>query len=161
MYIVYKAYDDNTADILDIGNFQIKYMTEIELIRFSKSNEVLGLSTSRNKIIYINAYSCTQFPTEQEADEYIKSMELPYKNKRFIQGMWWVLERTNHKYHVDYYVCTYRGDEVSYVGEKHSYTPYIQAAKVFSKTEAGKQAAMMNRNKNARAHWTTQRVVRN
>lgn len=158
MYIVYKAYDDNTADILDIGTFQIKYMTEIELIRFSKSHEVLGLSTSGNKIIYINAYSCTQFPTEQEANEYIKSMGLSYKNKRFIQGMWWILEKNSHKYHVDYYICTYIGEEVTYLAEK-GYTPYIQSAKTFDKKTAGEKAAIMTKKSKTGKYWTTQRIV--
>ena len=59
---------------------------------------------------------------------------------------YWVFEKTNKVYHVDYYVCTWAGDTATYIGKEGGYTPYIQAAKSFSKHEANKKAAIMTRN---------------
>lgn len=158
MYVVYEAYDDNTADIIDIGNYTRRFMTEQQLITFGNNHDVLGLSVSSHKINYINAYSCLSFATEEEADDYIRENSLSYQSKRYAMNMYWVFEKKNYKKHVDYYICTYRGNEVSYVAEK-GYTPYIQAAKQFNKKTAGEQAARMTKNSRTGTHWTTQRVV--
>ena len=72
MYVVYQAYDDNTAEILDIGSYGRKLMTEQELIIFGNKHDVLGLSVSGHKINYITAYNCLSFSSEEEANEYIK-----------------------------------------------------------------------------------------
>lgn len=159
MYIIYKAYDDNTAEILDVGTYQKRELTEKELINFNKEHDVLGLSATKQKINYIEAYSCVQFSMESEADEYIKENNLSYRNKRYIQGLYWVFEKSNKKIHVDYYVCAYAGKEVLYLAEK-GYTPYIQAAKVFDKRSAGKAAALATKNSKTGKYWTTQRVKR-
>ena len=163
MYVVYQAYDDNTAEILDIGSYGRKLMTEQELIIFGNKHDVLGLSVSGHKINYITAYNCLSFSSEEEANEYIKYNNLSYQNKRYMCGYWWVFEKKNNKIHVDYYVCNYKGEEVTYVGEdnkgKTLYTPYIQAAKSFDKKEAGEKAALMRKNSKTGTYWTTQRVV--
>ena len=158
MYIVYKAYDDNTAEILDIGTYQRREMTERELINFNKEHDVLGLSSTEKKINYIEAYTCTQFATESEANEYIKENSLSFKNKRYIQGLYWVFEKRNSKIHVEYYVCAYAGEEVTYLADAGGYTPYIQAAKTFDKKTAGEAAAIMTQHSRTGKHWTTQRV---
>ena len=158
MYVIYEAYDDNTADVLDIGNYGRKFMTEQELIHFGNNYDVLGLSVSGHKLNYITAYNCLSFASEEEANEYIRENGLSYQNKRYAMGLFWVFEKKNHKKHVDYYICTYAGDEVTYLAEK-GYTPYIQAAKTFDKRTAGEKAALMTNKSKTGKHWTTQRIV--
>ena len=80
------------------------------------------------------------------------------KNKRYIQGLYWVFEKRNSKIHVDYYVCAYAGEEVTYLADAGGYTPYIQAAKIFDKKTAGEAAAIMTQHSRTGKHWTTQRV---
>lgn len=161
MYIVYEAFDDNTAIILDINTFAKYECSESDLIKLAnkEGNNVLGLSVSNNKLNYITAYECISFPTEADADEYIKDNNLTYKNKRLTSNYYWVFTKKNYKIHVNYYVCTYRGDEISYVANVGKYTPYIQAAKSFDKHTAKKKAAFMSKNGLPGTHWTTQRVI--
>ena len=160
MYVINEAYDDNTALVIDLSNYTRKEMSELELIRFaSYGNEVLGLSVSGQQKNYINGYESISFPVEAEADEYIKENRLSFRNKRYLNGLYWVLEKKNNKIHVDYYICTWAGPNALYVGEK-GYTPYIQSAKKFDKKTAGKQAALMTKNSKTGKYWTTQRVVR-
>lgn len=160
MYVVYEAFDDNTAIIIDIGTFARYECSESDLIKLAnKGNDILGLSVSNRKINYITAYECISFPTEADAEEYIRDNNLTYKNKRVASGYYWVFIKKNYKKHVDYYVCTYIGDEVSYVAKEGEYTPYIQAAKTFDKHTAGEQAAIMSKRSKTGKYWTTQRVV--
>ena len=160
MFVVSEAYDDNTALVIDLNTFSRKEMSELDLIRFASSgHDVLGLSVTNKQINYIHGYDCISFPTEYEADEYIKYNGLTFRNKRYLNGMYWVLDKKDNKIHVDYYVCTWAGNEVTYVAEK-GYTPYIQAAKKFDKKSAGKQAALMTQNSKTGKHWSTQRIVR-
>lgn len=159
MYIIYEAFDDDTAVVMDIPSFQRMEMSESELISFGSKHDVLGLSVSGRKLNYINAYNCLTFPSEDEADDYIKYNGLSYQNKRYIQGYWFVFEKKNHKSHVDYYVCHWINNIATYIGDKGGYTNYIQAAKKFTKDEAGKKAAMLRRNSKTGKFWTTQRVV--
>lgn len=158
MYVIYEAYDDNTADVFDLGSYGRKLMTEQELIYFGNNHDVLGLSVSGHKINYITPYDCLSFATEDEADEYIRENDLSYQNKRYLLGMYWVFEKKNHKHHVVYYVCTYAGDEVTYLC-KNGYSPYIQSAKTFDKRTANEKAALMTKNSKTGKYWTTQRVV--
>ena len=66
MYVVYEAFDDNSAIILDIGTFNKQLMYEQQLINFVNSgNTVTGLSVSGKKINYIQAYNCLSFPTDK------------------------------------------------------------------------------------------------
>lgn len=159
MYIVYEAFDDNTANIYDVGSGVLKYMSEKELITLANNNNVLGLSASNNKINYINAYSIYTFPTEQEAYEFCKDNSISTRNTKYISGYFYVFNRNNIVKHVEYYVCNYIGDAVTYVGENKSYTPYIQAAKVFNKAEAGKTAALMTKMSKTGKHWVTYKRV--
>ena len=159
MYIVYQAYDDNTAEILDIGTFQRTPMTEQELIHFGTHHDVLGLSVSGHRLNYINAYNCLSFGTEDEANEYIRYNGLSSQNKRYASGYWWVFEKRDYKIHVDYYVCTYRGDEVTYLGKGGGYTPYIQAAESFDKRTAGEKAAIMTKKSKTGTKWYSERVI--
>lgn len=158
MYIIYEAYDDNTADVLDIGNFAKRPMTEQELIIFGNNHDVLGLSVSGHKLNYITAYNCLSFASEDEADDYIKSNGLSYQNKRYAVGYYWVFEKKNRKRHVDYYIYTCAGDNITYLTE-NGYSPYIQAAKSFDKKTAGEKAALMTRNSKTGKHWSIQRVI--
>lgn len=160
MIIVYKAYDDNSAELLDICTYRRMELTEIQLIKFvANGGEALGLSVSKNKINYIQAYDMVQFPTEYEADEFIRNNNLSSKNKKYINDMFCVLFKSDKVYHVKYYICIYRGDEIIYVGDKGGYTPYIQAAKTFDKRTAGQKSALMTNNSKTGKHWTTRRVV--
>lgn len=160
MFVISEAYDDNTAMVIDLSTYSRKEMSEIDLIRFSATgHDVLGLSVSDKQINYIHGYDCISFATEDEADEYIKDKGLTYRNKKYINGLYWVLEKKSSKIHVDYYVCTWAGQNATYVAER-GYTPYIQAAKSFDKKSAGRQAAMMTQHSKTGKHWTTQRIVR-
>lgn len=161
MFVIYKAYDDNTSVVLDIGTFGMKEMTEQDLIRFiNNGNNVLGASVSGQKLNYLNAYECLSFPTESEADEYIRYNGLSYKNKRYACNYFWVFNKINHKTHVDYYVCSWAGDVATYVANNGGYTQYLNGAKVFDKRSAGEQAAIMTRKSRTGKHWTIQRVVK-
>lgn len=160
MYIVYEAFDDNTATIIDLETYGTKFMTEQELINFGNKHSVLGLSVSGHRVNYITAYNCLSFATEEEADDYIRENGLSYKNKRYAMNLFLVLEKNNHKRHVDYYIYTRAGDEVTYVMDK-GYTHYIQAAKTFDKKTAGERAASMTQNSRTGKYWTVQRVVVN
>lgn len=160
MFIIVEAFDDNTATVMDLNTYARKEMSEAELIRFSNSgHQVLGLSVTGQQINYINSYSCISFATESEADEYIRDCGLSFRNKKYINNLYWVLEKNNNKIHVDYYICTWAGNEATYVADK-GYTPYIQAAKVFDKRTAGKQAALMTKSSKTGKYWTTHRIVR-
>lgn len=158
MYVVSTAFDDNTSIILDIGSYRNKEMTEQELIRFINSgHEVLGASVSGQKLNYLNAYNCYSFPTEAEADEYIRDAGLSYQNKRNAMGYTWVFEKMNTKIHVDYYVVYYLGDEITFLCEK-GYSNYINSAKAFDKKTAGEKAALMKKNSKTGKYWTVLRV---
>lgn len=161
MYVVYQAFDDNTSIVLDIGTFGRREFTEQELIRFINSgHDVLGASVSGQKLNYLNAYECLSFPTEKEADDYIRYNGLTYKNKRYASDYYWVFDKRNSKIHVDYYVCMYLGNEVTYIAENGGYTNYIEGAKTFDKRTAGERAAIMTKKSKTGKYWTTQRVVR-
>ena len=159
MYIVQRAYDDKTADILDLGNYATKHFEERELIRFASNHDVMGLSVSDNKINYISAYSITSFPVESEATEYCYEHGLSYQSKMNLLGYWWVFEKTYITFHVAYYIRTAKEVDNVYLGENNTYTPYIQSAREFSKKEAQKKVVMMNRNPRAAQHWMIERVV--
>lgn len=161
MYVVYEAFDDNTAVLLDIGTYARKEFTEQELIRFINSgHDVLGASVSGQKLNYLNAYNCLSFAIEEEANEYIRDNNLSYQNKRCAMGYYWVFEKKNVTRHVDYYVCAWAGDLATYIAKEGGYTNYIDRAKSFNKREAGERAALMKKNSKTGKYWTTQRVVR-
>lgn len=163
MYIVITSYDDNSAEILDLGNYSIRKFTESELIKFSDNRNVLGLSVSNNKINYINAYSIKQFCTEDEATEYCRECGIGFNNKIYALDYWWIFERNNIVIHVDYYVMHYTEVEQTYVAEK-GYTCYIEHAKSFRKSEAYKKAGAMNQAHAKKYgvkksnHWSVYRV---
>lgn len=161
MYVVYEAFDDNTAIILDIGTLARYECSEADLIKMvNNGSDILGASVSKQKLNYLNAYNCLSFPTETDADEYIKDNNLSYRNKRYASNYYWVFEKKDSKIHVDYYICTYRGDEITFVSEFGGFTPYIQSAKTFDKHTAKKQAALMTNKSTKKVHWTTKRIVR-
>lgn len=160
MFIISIAYDDNTAEVLELPSQNRKYMTEQELINFSKHNEVLGLSAG-NKINYIQPYSAYLFPSEDEAYFYIKNNNLSYNSKHYVgEGYYAVVEKNNNKRHVDYFVYCCSGPEITYVGKNRgTYVPYKQSAKTFTKHEAQKTAALMTRKSKTGKYWTVERVV--
>ena len=158
MYVVYEAFDDNTAVILDLGTFNKQLMYEQQLINFvNAGNQVIGLSVCGKRLNYIQAYNCVSFSTEGEVDEYIIDNNLPKRNKFWAFGYWWILEKKSTE-HVVYHICSYAGDTVLYVGNG-GYTPYIQAAQNFDKVTAGKKAAIMTQRSKTGKHWTIQRRV--
>jgi hypothetical protein len=162
MYIVYRAYDDNTADILDIPSYNVNFLTEKELISLGSKETVTGLTVSNRKIVSLNAYECLTFPVESEADEYVNYIRQSYPNKKITKinsnSTYFVLCTRNQKIHVDYYIVSYTEFERTYVANK-GYTPYPQSAKPFSKAEAQKKAAMMQRNSKTGKNWVTERVA--
>ena len=160
MYIVYEAFTDNSAIVLDVCTLQRIELTEQNLINFASNHEVLGASVSNRKLNYLNAYNCISFASEEDVNDYIKENNLSYQNKRYINGYYFVFERKEYKIHVDYYVCTYAGEEVTYLCE-NGYSPYIQAAQAFDKRTAGEKAALMTKKSKTGKHWTTQRVIVN
>jgi hypothetical protein len=163
MYIIYKAYDDNTAVVLDMPSFNMRTLTEKELISLGSKENVTGLTVSNRKILSLNSYECLTFPVEAEADEYINYIRQCFPNKKATKinsnSIYYVLCTRNEKVHVDYYVVSYTEVERVYIAQK-GYTPYIQAAKSFSKSDAQKKAAMMQRNSKTGKHWTTERIPR-
>lgn len=158
MFIVYKAYDDKSAEIIDIITYSKREMGERELIAFSKNHNVLGLSVSNNKINYITAYSFMQFPTEADANEYCHENGYSYQQKMYIGSYYYVFEKTNKTYHVDYYVMYWTEVEQTYLAEK-GYTPYIQCAKSFDKKSAYERAASMTKNSKTGKKWSVYRYV--
>jgi len=158
MYIVFKAFDDNTADILNLSSGQMNFLQEDELIKFGKSNDILGLSVDTRKINYIQPYTFVSFPTEYEMNEYIRMYGISHYVKKHIHGIYYIFTKSNNTKHVDYYICSYSGPEVTYLAES-GYTPYIQAAKSFDKKTAQKQAVFMTNNSKTGKHWKAERVV--
>jgi len=134
MYIVNKAYDDKSADILDITNGNSMHLDESGLVGLAKNHSVYGLACYKNKVSSLQAYDFMTFAMSYGTIVLIKS---------------------NVKYHVSYYVGYYRGDPhmgdyETLVAEGRGYTNYREAAKEFTKTDAEKKAAIMrNRSKSA------------
>lgn len=161
MYIVYRAYDDKTADILGIGkgNINMKRFSEEELINFTSHHDVIGVSASDKRLNYINAYDILQFPTEDEATEFCHEHGISYKNKIYIFNYWYVFERSYITYHVSYFIRTAKETDNVYLGKDIKYTPYMQAAKEFTKDEAQKKVDMMSKNPRAAQNWTIERIV--
>jgi hypothetical protein len=162
MYIIYNAYDDNTADILDLNTLSLKFNTEIELIRLGNKEQVVGLTVDTHKIISLNSYSCLTFPTESEADEYVHSyLDKGNFKKIYINNMFYLLiQKEIPKLHVDYHIVTNSECMKVYVAKNKGYTPYIQCAKAFDKDTAKKQAALMQKQSKTGKYWTTERIVR-
>lgn len=157
MYIVKNVYSDNTADILDIVTLQQQFMTEKELIGFGFHNKVLGLSTNGHKLGGLIGYDCITFPTEAEAYEYADETGISRNQIINMNDYYYILYKNNRVINVGYYVLHWTEYEQSYVSKK-GYTPYVAQAKLFSKEDAQKKAAMMNR-KRGWEYWITQRVV--
>lgn len=151
MKVVIRAYDDNTADILDLDSMRVYFCTEHNL-KTIDSNDVLGLSVTKGKINYINAYDYIQFETDDELEDYIVYNRIRNCVKKYINGTYFLFIRNDSKIHVDYYVCTYRGPVTTYVCTK-GYTIYINGAKKFNKTEASKRAAIMTDRSRTGSHW--------
>lgn len=163
MYIIYKAYDDNTAIVLDVITLRRQFMYERDLINFiNNGHDVLGCSVSGQRINYLEAYSCLTFPSEDEADEYIRENGLSYRNKRYINGLYYVFEKTHKCIHVDYIIRNQIGYDCSYLiignNNKIGYSPYIQSATTFDKRTAQEKAAMMTKNSKTGKQWVTVRI---
>ncbi|MBO5389599.1 MAG: hypothetical protein J6A59_16005 [Lachnospiraceae bacterium] len=157
MLIVYKSYDDNTAEIIDLCDYSVKFCRESVLLALAKTHNVIGLSVSNNKINYITSYNIMTFPTENEATEYIESNGLSYRNRLDLNGMYYVLEKTNEIIHVNYIVGYITEAERLYLAKK-GYTPYIQAAKIFDKKDAFKVANVMTHNSKTGKRWSALRI---
>lgn len=163
MLVVYNAYDDNSADIIDVVTMKRYHQGAQQIINYiNQGGKILGVSAGNNKINYINAYSIGTFPTEDEADEYIKDNQLSYQNKRYINDMFYVFEKNNKVIHVDYVIYTQVGDEITYVGQtvkgKTTYTPYIQSARTFTEKEAYSRSASMTKNSKSGKYWFVMRL---
>lgn len=158
MYIISKAYDDKSAEVLDVITCERHELSERELINMSKSHDILGLSVSGNKINYINAYSCITFASDEEAYEYCKDNGISTRNTIFINGYYYIFDKTNKVYHVDYFVMYWTEVEQTYIAEK-GYTPYIQCAKSFDKKSAYERAASMTKNSKTGKKWSVYRYV--
>lgn len=157
MLVVYRAYDDNTADIMDITNYGVQFYYENALVALSKNQRVIGLSVSNNKINYLTPYSVISFACEDEAIEYIKENGLSYRNKIYANGMYYVLERTDKIIHVDYIIGYITEVESIYLADK-GYTPYINSAKTFTKNEVFKVANKMRYSSKTGKLWKAIRV---
>ena len=163
MMVVYNAYDDNSADIIDIITMKRYHQSAQQIINYiNNGGKILGVSVGTNKINYINAYSIGTFPTEDEADEFIRDNGLSYQNKRYVNDMFYVFEKNNKVIHVDYVIYSQMGDEITYVGEtvkgKTTYTPYVQAAKKFTEKEAYSRSASMTKNSKTGKLWFVMRL---
>lgn len=157
MLVVYKSYDDNTAEIIDLCDYSVTFYRESDLIALAKNHNVLGLSVSNNKINYISAYSIVTFPTEDEAVEYLKDKNLSLRNKITINGMTYVFEKRNEIIHVDYVIGYITEVEAIYISDR-GYTPYIKAAKVFDKKEVFKVANVLTNRSKTGKHWRALRI---
>ena len=158
MLVVNKAYDDNTAELIDLVSWSRSFYNEKALIELSKTHNVLGLSVSKNRINYISSYNIYTFPTEAEANEYIKENGLSYRNKIDLNSFCYVLEKTNEVIHVDYLVAYITEVERTYVGEHNSYTAYPNSAKRFDKKEAGRVAGVMTNKSKTGKIWRPVRM---
>lgn len=162
MYIVYRAYDDNTATILDINTYAQYDMSESDMVKFiNKGNNILGvsLSSSKRKISSLSSYEFMQFPMEDEAYQYCRENNISSRNIMYINGIFYVFEKTNMKIHVDYFVCYWEGDIATYIGKNGGYTNYIQSAKSFDKETANKQAAILRNKSKTGKYWGIQRII--
>lgn len=158
MYIVNKAYDDKSADILDITNGNSMHLDESGLVGLDKNHSVYGLACYKNKVSSLQAYDFMTFATEVEADEWIREAGLNNINKLAMSYGTIVLIKSNVKYHVPYYVGYYRGDPhmgdyETLVAEGRGYTNYREAAKEFTKTDAEKKAAIMRNRSKSDVPW--------
>lgn len=163
MMVVYNAYDDNSADIIDVVTMKRYHQSAQQMINYiNKGGKILGVSASNNKINYVNAYSIGTFPTEDEADEYIRDNGLSYQNKRYLNDIFYVFEKIDKVIHVKYMIYNQTGNEITYVGEtvkgKTTYTPYMQAAKTFTEKEAYSRSASMTKNSKTGKFWFVMRM---
>lgn len=154
MYICYKTFDDNYIEVLDLNSYQTAVMSASDIKKFIHSgHNIFGVTCSDNKITAVRSYECISFPSEMEADEYLKDNNISYKDKLFVNGYWYVFEKRKKVIHVRYYIYNYNEYETTYVGLNRSYTPYKDAAKEFEKKEAFVKAASMNKNGNGSKRW--------
>ena len=140
MYVVTKVFDDNSASIIDIGTYKEVTLTESEIKNFCKNHAVLGVDICKNKIYNLMAYSTMQFASDTDAYEYAGSD----KNVMYIQGMYWVFTPDRMVHHVAYYVTHYTEVECTFIAEK-GYCGYMEYAKQFTKDEAYKKCASLNK----------------
>ena len=96
MLMVYKAYEDGSADLIDVPYMNVKHYTEKQLLGFIENNHsVLGLSASFGETI-LTTYIPVQFPSEREAYEHIEGRK-GLSNPMFISGYWWVIVPSNNR----------------------------------------------------------------
>lgn len=166
MLVVYNSYDNNSADIIDVITMKRYHQGAQQIINYTNAGgKILGVSVSGNKINYINAYNIYTFPTENEADEYIKENGLTYNNKRYLNDMYYIFEKKESTIHVDYVIYTQIGNEITYVGNtikgKVTYTPYLQSAKRFTEKEAYSRANSMSKYSKTGKHWFVREIIAN
>ena len=164
MYIVVRAYDDFTADILDIGNFRTRHFENKELFNFLARHEVIGAMTSGHKIVNLTAYNYIQFESEGEAYEYLREEGLSTRDLVYAEGYWWVFINRNRVEHVEYKVYFPHGDEKTFgifdaCGKLLGCTPYIQAATRLDRQTAKRLAYFCKRNSKHGNYWTTLKLV--
>lgn len=162
MLVVYNAFDDNTADIIDITNMTVKFYTEQQLINLNKHHNVLGIISDNRKLYSIHSYNMVSFPTENEAIVFAKVNNIELSNMLFINGYYWVFQKQQGLLYVNYYVYNQKGEECTYLciqNNKATYTPYIQEATVFDKKEAQKRAKLMTMNSKTGTYWKALRIV--
>lgn len=164
MYIVVRAYDDFTADILDIGNFRTRHFENKELLNFLAAHEVIGAVKSGHKIVRLTTYDYVQFASEGEAYEYLREEGLSTKDLIYAEGYWWVFINTNRVEHVEYKVYFSHGDEKTFgifdaSGRLLGCTPYIQAATSLDRQTAKRLAYFCKKNSKHGNYWKTLRLV--
>lgn len=155
MLVVTKVYDDKSADLFDIVSYETRRYTFNKIEQLNK--HVIGTIVYNNELLSIKSMRVTSFPTEKEAFEYKKEN---HGEILFLHDYWWVLVEENTIIHVDYYVYTQIGDEVTYVSES-GYTPYIQGAKRFGEVDAIKISRSMTKCSKTGKYWKVKRVVKN
>lgn len=153
MYIIHKAYDDFSAEVLDVTNYKTLRMTEDELLKLCNKHRVIGATVLNGEIQWLSAYSCRIVPTEEELNELLEDSDISMQNVISVNGSYAVLvESKEPPEHVDYAVYTMAGDDITYLG--HScYTKYKVSALRLKKDTAKRIAEKMTRNSKTGKHW--------
>lgn len=163
MFYIAEAYDDYTAyidEVTEAGCMKKKQLkTEHQLIQLSKEQEIVGLYASDDRVESLIAYEATELPTPEELKEYVREHGISeYKTFENV-----LLTPKSGMLHVEYVVGYELGydniaDHVCYLGEKGSYTNYLDSAKVFNRADAQKTAALMRQRGKTGKLWKAIRI---
>lgn len=156
MYVITRVFDDGWAEVYNTHSLGRQVKSPRELLAMKQ--DIIGMIVHNNKIVSLHPYKLWCFPTEYEADDFSYENNCNYVQDKEDAGYWWALSKRNVVEHVEYYIYCMAGDEITYVAEK-GYTPYRQAAKVFTSEEVYEQANSMTKHSKTGKYWKVERFV--